>query len=113
MVLMSGMDLPIRAIREQIASAIDLIVHISRFSDGSRRVTHVTEIVGLEGSQVTMQDIFVHEQTGVDANGKVTGHFLPTGSVPTFIEDISSRGMTLDHSIFDPQKVRASLSPEA
>lgn len=102
MVLMSGMDLPVRAIREQIASAIDMIVHESRFSDGSRKVVKVTEIVGLEGEQITMQDIFEYVQTGIDENGKVLGHFRPTGAVPTFLEEIRSRGMSIDHSIFDP-----------
>jgi len=103
MVLMSGMDLPLRAIREQIASAIDLIVHESRFSDGTRKVTNVTEIVGLEGEQITMQDIFEYEQTGVDGDGKVLGRFLPTGSVPTFVEEIASRGLSFNRSMFSPR----------
>ena len=92
MVLMSGMDLPVRAIREQVASAVDVIVHESRLSDGTRKVVNITEIVGLEGDQITMQDIFEFEQTGVDAQGKVIGQFKPTGSVPTFIEDLAARG---------------------
>ena len=104
MVLMSGLNLPIRAIREQISSAVDLIVHESRFSDGSRKVTHVTEVVGLEGDQITMQNIFEFRQTGIDANGKVLGKFIPTGAVPTFIEEIAARGLSIDHAIFDPQK---------
>ena len=104
MVLMSGLNLPVRAIREQISSAVDLIVHESRFSDGSRKVTHVTEVVGLEGDQITMQNIFEFKQTGIDANGKVIGKFVPTGSVPTFIEEIAARGLSIDHSMFDPQK---------
>lgn len=108
MVLMSGLNLPVRAIREQIASAVDLIVHESRFSDGSRKVTHVTEVVGLEGDQITMQNIFEFRQTGIDANGKVLGDFVPTGSVPTFIEEITSRGLSIDHSIFDPQNKDAT-----
>ncbi len=103
MVLMSGMDLPVRAIREQVAAAIDLIVHEQRFSDGSRKVTKVTEIVGLEGEQITMQDIFEFVQTGVDDEGKVIGHFRPTGAVPTFVEDVRSRGLTINQSMFDPQ----------
>ena len=102
MVLMSGMDLPIRAIREQIASAIDVVVHEARFSDGSRKVTRVTEIVGLEGDQVTMQDIFEFNQTGVDEKGGVLGAFRATGSVPTFVEEIASRGLTIDRTMFDP-----------
>ena len=102
MVLMSGMDLPVRAIREQIASAVDVIVHESRFSDGSRKVTHITEIVGLEGDQITMQDIFEYEQTGLDAEERVQGAFAPTGSVPTFVEEIEARGLTINRSMFDP-----------
>ena len=102
MVLMSGMDLPVRAIREQIASAIELIVHESRFSDGTRKITRVTEIVGQEGEQITMQDIFEYVQTGVDADGAVIGHFRPTGAVPTFIEEVESRGLTIDRTMFDP-----------
>ena len=104
MVLMSGMDLPLRAIREQVASAIDLIVHESRFSDGSRKVTNITEVVGLEGEQITMQDIFEYRQTGVDSNGKVEGRFLPTGAVPTFMEEIASRGLSFNRSMFDPRE---------
>ena len=102
MVLMSGMELPVRAIREQIGAAIHLIVHISRFSDGSRKVSRVTEVVGLEGDQITMQDIFQYRQTGVDAQGKVQGRFEPTGSVPTFVEDLAARGLSIDHAMFDP-----------
>ena len=102
MVLMSGMELPVRAIREQIGAAIHLIVHIGRFSDGSRKVSRVTEVVGLEGDQITMQDIFQYRQTGVDAQGKVQGRFEPTGSVPTFVEDLAARGLSIDHAMFDP-----------
>jgi pilus assembly protein CpaF len=94
------MDLPSRAIREQISSAVDLIVHESRFSDGSRRITYVTEVLGLEGNQTVMQDIFAFNQTGVDENGKVLGRLAPTGSVPTFFEQIQARGLHLDASIF-------------
>lgn len=104
MVLMSGMDLPIRAIREQIASAIDVIVQESRFSDGSRKITSVTEICGLEGDQITMQEIFTYEQTGLDEDGKVLGHHKATGSVPTFLEEISARGMSIDRAMFNPQQ---------
>ncbi len=105
MVLMSGMDLPLRAIREQIASAVDVIVQESRFSDGSRKITSVTEICGLEGDQITMQEIFTFEQTGLDEDGKVLGHHKPTGSVPTFLEEIKARGMEIDHSMFNPQQL--------
>jgi pilus assembly protein CpaF len=102
MVLMSGLDLPSRAIREQIASAVDLIVHESRFSDGSRKITSVTEIVGLEGNQIVMQDIFEHRQTGIGEGGRVQGQFRATGAVPTFFEELKPRGLDLDPSIFQP-----------
>ncbi len=104
MVLMSGMELPSRAIREQIASAIDIIVHESRLSDGSRKVVCISEVVGLEGQQVVMQDIFEFKQTGVDDKGKVTGTFVPTGAVPTFYEHLKSRGLYIDPAVFDPSK---------
>ena len=103
MVLMSGMELPVRAIREQIASAVDMIAHESRMSDGSRKITRITEVMGLEGDKVVMQDIFEFKQTGVDADGKVEGKFAATGSVPTFLEDIAARGLTIDRTIFDPR----------
>ena len=106
MVLMSGLDLPSRAIREQISSAVDLIVHESRMSDGSRRITHITEVLGLEGTQTIMQDIFEFKQTGVDADGKIIGFLAPTGSVPTFFEQIKSRGLSLDPVIFQPDHYR-------
>ncbi len=104
LVLMSGMDLPVRAIREQIASAVDLIIHESRFSDGSRKITNITEVVGLEGDRTTMQDIFVFEQTGITALGGVVGRFTPTGSVPTFLEDMRARGVIVDQGLFDPRR---------
>ena len=103
MVLMSGMDLPVRAIREQVASAIDLIVHEARMSDGSRKVTHVTELVGMEGDMITMQDIFIFKQTGMGRDHKVEGFFTATGSVPTFTEEMQMRGIPIDHAIFKPE----------
>ncbi len=103
MVLMSGMELPVRAIREQIASAVDMIAHEARLSDGSRKITKITEVLGLEGDKVVMQDIFEFKQTGVDADGKVEGTFTATGAVPTFLEDIAARGLTIDRTIFDPR----------
>ncbi len=104
MVLMSGMDLPVRAIREQIAAAVDLIVHEARLADGSRRITKVTEVLGLEGSQIVMQDIFEFKQTRMDADGRIEGFFSATGSVPTFLENLTARGLHVDHSIFTPSK---------
>jgi pilus assembly protein CpaF len=102
MVLMSNMDLPIKAIREQIGSAIHLVVHIQRYSDGTRKVGRVAEVTGLEGDQLVMQDIFVFNQTGVDKLGRVVGRYQPTGSVPTFVEEMAARGVAIDHRIFDP-----------
>ena len=102
MVLMSGMDLPSRAIREQIASAVDIIIHESRLADGSRKVTAITEVTGMEGQQIVMQDLFTFRQTGVAENGKITGEFKPTGAMPTFFDTLKSRGITLDPKIFQP-----------
>ena len=107
MVLMSGMELPSRAIREQVASALDLIVHESRLSDGSRKVTAISEIVGIEGSQIVMQDIFEFHQTGLGEGGKVLGRFRATGAVPTFLEELKARGLELDPTIFQPDRDRA------
>jgi len=100
MTLMSGIDLPARAIREQIASAVNLIIHTARLSDGSRKVTHITEIAGQEGERITMQDLFLFTQTGIDQNGKVKGEFKPTGAVPTFMDEVGIRGLSIDRSMF-------------
>jgi len=102
MVLMSGMELPSRAIREQIASAVDVIIHESRLSDGSRKVVAISEVTGMEVQQIVMQDIFTFRQTGVDAHGRVIGQFAPTGAVPSFYEQFKSRGIRLNPAIFDP-----------
>nr|WP_245692968.1 CpaF family protein [Sporomusa acidovorans] len=103
MVLMAGMDLPVRAIREQIASAVDLILQQSRLQDGSRRITHLTEVQGMEGDVVTLQDIFVFDQTGRDANGKIAGHFKPTGIRPKFLEKLAANGIQLPNETFWPK----------
>ena len=100
MVLMSGMDLPSRAIREQIASAVDVIIHESRMSDGSRKVTAITEVTGLEGNQIVMQDIFAFKQTGVGSDGKIIGEMKPTGAIPTWIDQVKTRGIAVDMSMF-------------
>jgi len=101
MVLMSGMDLPSKAIREQIASAIHLVVQQTRFSDGSRRVINITEVTGMEGDVIQLQDIFRFQQEGFDENGKVKGNFTATGSIPEFYEDLRSRGLAVDMNIFN------------
>jgi len=100
MVLMAGMDLPVRAIREQIASAVDLIVQQSRLRDGSRKITHITEVQGMEGEVITMQDIFIFEQTGRDSDGKITGRIRSTGIRPKFIEKLASNGINLPNDLF-------------
>jgi len=94
MVLMAGMDLPVRAIREQIASAINVIIQQDRFSDGTRKITSVTEIVGMENDVITMQELFRFVQTGVDEEGAVRGYFTGTDCVPTFMEEIRVRGLS-------------------
>lgn len=106
MTLMSGLDLPVRAIREQIASAVDMIVQQSRFPDGSRRVTHITEVTGMEGEIVQLQDIFLFKQDGYDEKGKVKGRYVATGSIPDFYQDLSSRGIPVDLSIFRTEERR-------
>ena len=102
MVLMSGMELPSRAIREQIASAVDIIIHESRLADGSRKVTAITEVTGMEGQNIVMQDLFTFRQSGVDENGRIVGEFKPTGAMPTFFDTLKSRGINLDPRIFQP-----------
>jgi pilus assembly protein CpaF len=102
MVLMSGMELPSRAIREQIASAVDVIIHESRMSDGSRKVCAITEVTGLEGNQIVMQDIFTFKQQGVGADGKIIGEFKPTGAMPTWFDQLPGRGIRVDPRMFDP-----------
>jgi pilus assembly protein CpaF len=103
MVLMAGMDLPVRAIREQIASAVDLIVQQSRLRDGSRKITHLTEVQGMEGDIITLQDIFVFDQTGCDEQGKVIGRFRPTGIRPKFLDKLTANGINLPNEIFWPK----------
>ncbi|HVA26135.1 MAG TPA: CpaF family protein [Chloroflexota bacterium] len=101
MVLMAGLDLPAKAIREQVASAINLIVHLTRMRDGSRRVTNVTEIVGMESQVVTMQDIFVFQARGLDDEGRILGSVLPTGLRPKFAERFEQYGIPLPASLFE------------
>jgi pilus assembly protein CpaF len=99
MVLMAGMDLPLRAIREQIASAVDLIVHQNRLKDGSRKIVAITEVQGMEGDVIVMQDIFVFEQTAV-VEGKIQGKLKPTGIRPKFVEKFDVAGIHLPPNVF-------------
>jgi pilus assembly protein CpaF len=104
MVLMAGMDLPVRAIREQVASALDLIVHVHRLRDGTRRVTHVTEVVGMEGDIITLQDLMLFDYgMGVDENGKYVGRLKATGIRPAFSEHLENYGINLPAELFQPE----------
>jgi pilus assembly protein CpaF len=104
MVLMAGMDLPVRAIREQVASALDLVVHIHRLRDGTRRVTHVTEVVGMEGDIITLQDLMLFDYgMGVDDDGKYIGYLKATGIRPAFSEHLEDYGIHLPAELFHPE----------
>jgi pilus assembly protein CpaF len=100
MVLMSGVDLPLPAVRRQIAAALDIILQQSRLLDGSRRITHITEVLDLEGADVQMQDVFRFEQSGVDESGKVLGAFVWTGYVPRCLRKIKVMNVALDETVF-------------
>jgi pilus assembly protein CpaF len=100
MVLMAGMDLPVRAIREQIAAAVNVIVQQSRLKDGSRKITNITEVQGMEGDVVVLQDVFLFEQTGLDERGKIIGQLRPTGIRPKFVEAFESQNIYLPPNIF-------------
>ncbi|HWI13989.1 MAG TPA: ATPase, T2SS/T4P/T4SS family [Burkholderiales bacterium] len=104
MVLMAGVDMPIPAIREQIASAIHLIVQQSRYSDGSRKVTYISEVTGVESGTIQLQDLFAFRQRGYDANKRVQGEFVATGAIPEFYENLSARGIESDLSLFTQPK---------
>ena len=100
MIMMAGFDLPIRAMRTQIASAVDLIVQVNRLSGGPRKVTAITEVLGMEQDTIVMQDIFKYVQEGVDDKGRAVGNFISTGIRPTFIPRLESHGIRLPASAF-------------
>ena len=100
LVMFAGMDLPSKAIRDQVSSAIDLIVQLNRFSDGSRKVTHITEVTGMEGQTITLQDIFVFRQKGLDKKGRVVGNFSASGLIPTFMERFKEQGIKVPSGMF-------------
>lgn len=104
MIGMAGINLPHKAARQQIASAITIIVQGNRLTDGQRKITSIQEITGMEGEVVTMQEIFAFRQTGIDANGKVAGHFQATGIRPKFADKLRNYGINLPDSMFDPAK---------
>src|SRR5207302_8798054 len=105
LVLMAGVDLPVRAIRNQVAGAINLIVQLSRLRDCSRKVTAVTEIVGMEQDVITMQDIFIMEQKGATPDGKVIAEFRPTGLRPKILDRMFAQGLAL------PKEITALFPP--
>jgi pilus assembly protein CpaF len=100
MVLMAGMDLPVQAIREQISSAVQLIVQQTRFGDGSRRIISITEVTGMEQSTILLNEIFAFQQQGFDEHGRVKGHYRATGLIPEFYEALSKRGIGVNMDIF-------------
>ena len=104
LILMSGVELPLRSIREMVASAIDLIVHTARLSDGSRKVVQISEVAGLKGeTQIELKDIFSFKQEKIDEDGNVIGKFVPAGYVPSFFEDMKVRGIAISEDIFNPK----------
>ncbi|MDF3194557.1 ATPase, T2SS/T4P/T4SS family [Pseudomonas sp. 1928-m] len=104
MVLMAGMDLPVQAIREQISSAVQLIVQQTRFGDGSRRIISITEVTGMEQSTILLNEIFAYQQQGFDELGRVKGHYRATGQIPEFYEALSKRGIGVNMDIFHTQE---------
>ena len=113
MTMMSGLDIPATAIREQIASAINIIVQQTRFSCGSRKITHVSEVTGMEMNTIQLQDIFVFKQDGFDENGKVAGRFEATGHIPEFYQALMARGIKVDVSIFGLPPERETIMRSA
>ena len=100
LVMMAGMGLPLKAIRETIASSVNVVVQQSRMIDGSRKVTHISEIIGIQGETVTIQDIFIYKQEGLDKNRKLIGRFVPTGFIPKFVEEMEMKGMKISRGLF-------------
>ena len=100
LVMFAGLELPSKAIREQIASALQVIVQLRRLSDGSRRLTAVTEVTGMEGNTVQLQDIFLFRQKGLDQKGRVLGNFQATGLVPKFSEQFKKKGIKMPKGLF-------------
>jgi len=105
MVLMAGLELPVRAIREQLASAVHMVIQISRLSDGSRKITYFSEVSGLEGQVITMQDLFRFEQEGIDSEGRVVGHFRSTGIRPQFADRFEVAGISLPADIYSGARI--------
>lgn len=111
LVMMAGMGLPVKAIREQIAGAVNLVVQQARLSDGSRKVTHITEVVGMQGETVSLQDVFLFRQSGLDKRRKVVGGIVPTGFIPKFVEDMELKGLKIPRSLFSTPEPGAKPAP--
>jgi pilus assembly protein CpaF len=108
MVMMSGMELPSRAIREQVASAINLVIQVSRFSDGTRKIINISEITGMEGETITLQDIYTYKQEGFNERGEVMGSHIATGIVPVFLNKIRAMGENIPSSVFQRTEYKQS-----
>ncbi len=100
LVMMAGLGLPSKAIKENIASAVNLIIQQSRLSDGSRKITHISEVTGMQGDVISLQDIFVYKQEGLDKKRKIIGRFVPTGFIPKFVEEMEAKGMKISRGLF-------------
>lgn len=100
LVMMAGLGLPSRAIKETIASAVNLIIQQSRLADGSRKITHITEVTGMQGEVISLQDIFVFRQEGLDKKRKIIGRYVPTGFIPKFVEELEAKGMKISRGLF-------------
>lgn len=103
LVMMSGVNLPSKAIKETISSAVNLIIQQSRLSDGSRKILYISEVTGMQGDVISLQDIFVYKQEGMDKNRRIIGRFVPTGFVPKFVEEMEAKGMRISRSLFSPK----------
>jgi pilus assembly protein CpaF len=112
MVAMADLNLPDKAIRHQVASAINLVIQVSRMADGTRKVTNISEITGMEGEVITMQDIFVFERTGINAEGKVTGRFRATGIRPKASDRLASAGVQLPIQMFEHVQLVGEPDPK-
>ncbi|RZK32479.1 MAG: CpaF family protein, partial [Hymenobacter sp.] len=100
LVLMAGMELPARAIREQVANALDIVIQQARLSDGTRRITHIAELTGMEGEVISMHNLFTFEQQGVGSDGRIQGRFRATGVIPKFYEGLRAMGIKVNLAIF-------------
>jgi pilus assembly protein CpaF len=104
MVAMAGLSIPTKFVRHYITSAVDILVHVARLTDGSRKLVSLQELTGMEGETINLQEIFLFEQTGLDGNGAVKGRFKATGIRPRFVEKLQARGIQVPLEMFDPRK---------